>query len=91
MKIKKKHPIYVSKKCCKEKHVDLLLIWEGEEMHYVVIKNFNIFMYDHLLHYGRKHFCRYFLHCFVTEEILKCHIKDCFKIIQYKIIVKKEL
>ena len=23
---KEKHPIYVSKKCCEEKHVDLLLI-----------------------------------------------------------------
>ena len=28
---KEKYPIYVSKKCCKEKHVDLLLIWEGEK------------------------------------------------------------
>ena len=25
---KEKHPIYVSKKCCEEKHVDLLLIAE---------------------------------------------------------------
>ena len=28
---KEKYPIYVSKKCCKEKHVDLLLIGEGEK------------------------------------------------------------
>ena len=28
MKIKKKHPIYTSKKCCEEKHVDLSLIAE---------------------------------------------------------------
>ena len=27
---KEKYPIYVSKKWCKEKHVDLLLIGEGE-------------------------------------------------------------
>ena len=26
-----KHPIYVSKQCCEEKHVDLLLIREGEK------------------------------------------------------------
>ena len=25
-------------------------------------------------------FCRYCLHAFITEEILKRHIKDCFKI-----------
>ena len=27
---KEKYPIYVSKKCCEEKHVDLLLTGEGE-------------------------------------------------------------
>ena len=37
-------------------------------------------MYDQTLHRGRKHFCRYSLHAFVTEEILKVPIKDCFKI-----------
>ena len=28
----------------------------------------------------RKHFCGYCLHAFITEEILKIHITDCFKI-----------
>ena len=37
-------------------------------------------MYDHLLHRGRKHFCCYCFHAFITEKILKRHIKDCFKI-----------
>ena len=37
-------------------------------------------MYDHSLHRGRKHFCRYFLYAFITEEILKRDIKDYFKI-----------
>ena len=37
-------------------------------------------MYDHSLHRGRKHFCRYCLQAFSTEKILKSHIKDCFKI-----------
>ena len=36
-------------------------------------------MYDNTLHRGRKHFCRYCLHAFVTEEILKRRIKDCMK------------
>ena len=36
-------------------------------------------MYDNTLHQGRKHFC-YCLQAFRTAEILKCHIKDCFKI-----------
>ena len=37
-------------------------------------------MYDHTLHCGRKHFCFYCLQTFSTEEILKRHIKDGFKI-----------
>ena len=28
---KERHPIYVSKKCCEKKHVELLLIGEGEK------------------------------------------------------------
>ena len=48
---KEKHPIYVSKKCYEEKHVDLLLIGKAEERHYVLIKDF---MYDHNLHRGKK-------------------------------------
>ena len=35
---KEKYPIYVSKKCCEEKHVDLLLIGEEGKRHYVLIK-----------------------------------------------------
>ena len=37
-------------------------------------------MCNHTLHRRKKHFCRYWLRDFSKEEILKCHIKDCFKI-----------
>ena len=38
-------------------------------------------MYDHTSHHGKKHFCRYFLQALLsTEEIVKRHINDCFKI-----------
>ena len=37
-------------------------------------------MYDHSLHHWRKHSCCYCLQAFSTEEILKCYIKDYFKI-----------
>ena len=42
------------------KNVDLLLIGEEEKRHYVLMKDFHTYMYDHTLHRGRKHFCRYF-------------------------------
>ena len=37
-------------------------------------------MYNYTLHRGKKYFCRYCLQAFSTEEILKPHIKDCFKV-----------
>ena len=37
-------------------------------------------MYDHSWHRGKKHFCRYCLHAFITEDILKRHIKYSFKV-----------
>ena len=43
------------KKCCGEKHVDLLLIGEGKR-HYVLIKDFPTFMSDHTLHIGKNLF-----------------------------------
>ena len=79
MKIKKKSYLCI-KKCCEEKYVDLLLIAEEGKRRYVLIKDCNTFVYDHTLHRGTKHFCRYCLQSFSTEEILKRHIKDCFKI-----------
>ena len=66
------------------------MIGEGEKKHYVLIKDFNTFMYEHTLHRGRKHFCRYWLHVFVTE-ILKRHIKDCFKLNDKERIIKPKI
>ena len=40
----------------------------------------HLFMCDHTRHCGRKYFCRYCLQVFSTEEILKSHITDFFKI-----------
>ena len=45
-------------------------------------------MYDPTLHRGRKHFCQYCLHAFITEEILKCHIKGCLKILGKQIKIQ---
>ena len=49
------------KKCYENKHLNLLLIFEGEKKHYVLIKDFNTLMYDYTPHRGGNHFCRYFL------------------------------
>ena len=49
MKIREKPPIYISNNYYEDKHNDLLLIWEKDRKHYVLIKDFNIFMYDYTL------------------------------------------
>ena len=51
-KIKKKIKSMYQKKCWVEKQADLLLTGEGEKEHYVLINDFNRFMYDHSLHRG---------------------------------------
>ena len=88
---KEKHPIYVSKKCCEEKDVDLLLIEEKAKTRYVFIKDFNTFMYNHTLLQRKRRFCRYCLQAFSTEAVLKFHIKECVKINgKQKIIMPKK-
>ena len=75
---KEKHSIYESKKCCEESM--LIYINQRRRIKRVLIKDFHTSMYDHTLHCGKKRFCCYCLQAFSTEEILKNHIKDCFKI-----------
>ena len=75
-----KHPIYISKKWYEDKDVHMLLIREKDKKHYVLIKDFNTFMYDHTFHCGKKYFCCYNLQSFNAEKKLKRHIKDYFKI-----------
>ena len=57
MKTTKNNPIYVLKNYCeKKKNADILLTEEEHKKLYGYIRDFNTFLYDHLLHQGRKHF-----------------------------------
>ena len=66
-KNKENNQTYVPKKCCEEKHFESLLIGEEGKRCYVLIKDFNSFMYEH--------FCCFRLQAFRTVEKLKYHIK----------------
>ena len=85
---KAKHPIHVSKKILRRKTCCLIIDGRRrKKKQYILINrliDFNRFIYDHSLHHARKYFCRYCLHAFITEETLKHHIKDCFKIMANK-------
>ena len=47
---------------------------------YVLVKDINTLRYYNTLHHGRKDFYCFCLQSFSTEEILKPHIKNFFKI-----------
>ena len=73
---KQPYPIYISKEKY-EKHMELLLITEDENKHYVLIKDFNRFMFNQTKHEHRKHFCMFCLQCFSSEEVLNNHKNNC--------------
>ena len=72
-------PIHISKETF-EDQMNLLLITEDEKKHYVLIKDFNAFMYNQSKHKERKHFCMYCLQCFSSERILANHTNNCLTI-----------
>ena len=73
---KQPYSIYVSKEKFKD-HIELLLITKDENKHYVLIKDFNKFMYQQTKHKERKHFCMHCLQCFSSERVLNNHKENC--------------
>ena len=69
---KQPFPIHISKETFKDQ-MNLLLIAKDEKKHYVLIKDFNAFMYNQSKHKERKHFCMYCLQCFSSESVLVKH------------------
>ena len=69
-------PIHISKETF-ENQMNLLLITKDEKKHYVLMKDFNAFMYNQSKHKERKHFCTYCLRCFSSERILANHVNNC--------------
>ena len=72
-------PIHISKKTF-EDQMNLLLITKDEKKHYVLIKDFNAFMYNQSKHKERKHFCMYCLQCSSSERVLANHVNNCLTI-----------
>ena len=72
-------PIHISKETF-EDQMNLLLITKDGKKHYVLIKDFNTFMYNQSKHKERKHFCMYCLQCFSSERILANHVNNCLTI-----------
>lgn len=60
-----------------DKHVNLLLIWNGEKRHYCLIKNMSRLLGDRTKNDGMTHYCNYCLHAFSKEEKFLNHVDDC--------------
>ena len=73
---KQPYPIYVSKEKY-DNQMNLLLVTEDENKHYVLIKDFNRFMYNQTKHKESKHFCMYCLQCFSSKRVLNDHKDNC--------------
>ena len=76
---KQPYPIYVSKEKY-EDCINLLLITEEKNKHYVLIEDFNRFMYNQTKHKESKHFCMHCLQCFSSERVLNDHKDNCITV-----------
>lgn len=76
---KQPYPVYISKEK-HEDHMELLLLTKDENKHYVLIKDFNKFMYNQTKHKERKHFCMHCLQCFSSEIVLRNHKDNCIQV-----------
>ena len=69
---KQPYPIFVSKEKY-DRQMNLLLITENDNKHYVLIKDFNRFIFNQTKYEGKKHFCMHCLQCFSSERVLNNH------------------
>ena len=76
---KQPYPIFVSKETY-DRQMNLSLITEDENKHYVLIEDFNSFMYNQTKHKEKKHFCMHCLQCFSSERVLNNHKDNCIQV-----------
>ena len=76
---KQPYPIYISKEK-HEDHMELLLITKDENKHYVLIKDFNKFMFNQTKHKNKKHFCMHCLQCFSSDIVLNEQKDNCIQV-----------
>ena len=76
---KQPYPIHISKEDF-EMELNLLLLESDGKKHYVLIKDFNSFMFKQTKHKNKNNFCMNCLQCFSSKEVLDAHRKDCIVI-----------
>ena len=69
-------PIYLSDQKF-EDSMNLLLLIDDDESHYVYIKDFNRFMFHKTKNKNKKWFCKSCLQCFSSKNVVAEHKEDC--------------
>ena len=72
-------PVYISDQTFKIS-IDLLLLINDDQSHYVYIKDFNTFMFHKTKNKNKKWFCKRCLKCFSSDNVLRKHKEDCLSI-----------
>ena len=70
------YPVHVSDQKF-HNSMDLLLMTDGNESHYVYIKDFNRFKCNKTKSKNKKYFCKCCLQCFSSEKVLIEHKENC--------------
>ena len=72
-------PIYISDQKF-ENSMDLLLVIDGDKLHYMYIKDFDRFMFNKIKNKNKKYFCKNCLQCFSSKNVFNNHIEVCLSI-----------
>lgn len=64
-----------------------MLMTQGDNKHYVMIKYFNTFIQNQTKSHHTKHFCMYCLQCFTSQYVINRH-KDNFIVIKGEQAIK---
>ena len=73
-----------------EDSMDLLLLIDNQKSHYVYIKDFNRFMFHKTKNKNKKWFCKSYLQCFSSENVLIKHKENWFSINDKKSVKLEE-
>ena len=72
-------PVYISDQTFKSS-IDLLLLINDDQSHYMCNKDFNTFMFHKTKNENKKWFCKSCLQCFSSENVLLKYKEDCLSI-----------
>ena len=78
-------PVYLTKHTGRPKHIDLLLLKENDEHHYVLIKNMSRLISSRSAHQSRSFICAHCSQTFRTQIAFERHFPDCSKHMPKKI------